>query len=245
MQRLQALHKDLLQARRQDGDTDDVFDRAEALIRRGQVTGALLDSEEDRGTAQAILDYWSAILFKAGRQPPDATLAEFDPDLAPEIPDALCPYVGLDPFREAKRDVFFGRERMVTSLLERLKDDRLLVVVGPSGCGKSSIVLAGLLPALKNGALPDSQNWRYAPADGARLQSFGQPGARHVGDAGGGNQRSRGMGTRAGGGAAPRPATPGRIGEQSERNAHRRGRRPVRGGLHPVQRRWDTPCLPR
>lgn len=160
---LQTLHKNLLQARRQDGDSDDVFDRAETLIYCGQLTGALLDSDDDRGTAQAILDYWSAILFKAGRAAPDATLAEFDPDLAPEIPDALCPYVGLDPFREAKRDVFFGRERMVTSLLERLKDDRLLVVVGPSGCGKSSIVLAGLLPALKNGALPDSQNWRYPP----------------------------------------------------------------------------------
>jgi hypothetical protein len=160
---LQALHKDLLQARRQDGDNDELFDHIEDLIRRGQPIGALLDSDEDRGTAQAILDYWSTILFKADRQPPDATLAEFDPALAPEIPDALCPYVGLDPFREAKRDVFFGRERMVTSLLERMRDDRLLVVVGPSGCGKSSIVLAGLLPALKNGALPDSQNWRYAP----------------------------------------------------------------------------------
>ncbi len=94
---------------------------------------------------------------------PDATLAEFDPELAPLLPDELCPYVGLDPFREATRNLFYGRERMVATLLERMRDDRLLVVVGPSGCGKSSIVLAGLLPALENGALPDSQNWRYAP----------------------------------------------------------------------------------
>ncbi len=160
---LQALHKDLLHVRRQDGDSDALYDRIAALIHRGQLTGALLDAEGDRSTAQAILDYWSAILFKAGRPAPDATLAEFNPSLAPEIPDDACPYVGLDPFREQNQGVFFGRERMVAALLERLKADRLLVVVGSSGCGKSSIVLAGLLPALKGSALPGSEGWRYAP----------------------------------------------------------------------------------
>jgi hypothetical protein len=34
-------------------------------------------------------------------------------------------------------------------------------VLGPSGAGKSSVVLAGLLPALKSGALPGSDHWRY------------------------------------------------------------------------------------
>ena len=160
---LQVLHKELLQARRQDGDTDVILARIEILIRQGQATGAVLDTDEDREAAQSILDYWSAILFKTGQTAPDATLAEFDPELAPLLADELCPYVGLDPFREAKRDLFFGRERMITSLLERLQDDRFLVVVGPSGCGKSSIVLAGLLPARKNGALPDSQDLRLAP----------------------------------------------------------------------------------
>lgn len=160
---LQLLHKDLLQTRRQDGESDAVLGRVADLIRRGRAVGTLLDAEEDRSTAQAILDYWSAILFKANRPAPDATLADFDPDLAPAIPDEACPYVGLDPFREQNRDVFFGRERMVAALVDRLRDERLLVVVGPSGCGKSSIVLAGLLPALKAGALPGSRDWRYAP----------------------------------------------------------------------------------
>src|SRR5205823_5217673 len=40
---------------------------------------------------------------------------------------------------------------------------RLLVVLGPSGSGKSSLVLGGLIPALKAGALPGSQQWRYPP----------------------------------------------------------------------------------
>ncbi len=38
---------------------------------------------------------------------------------------------------------------------------RLLTVLGPSGSGKSSIVMAGLLPKLKQGALPKSASWIY------------------------------------------------------------------------------------
>lgn len=36
---------------------------------------------------------------------------------------------------------------------------RFLAVVGPSGSGKSSVVKAGLLPALRRGALPGSEKW--------------------------------------------------------------------------------------
>ena len=37
--------------------------------------------------------------------------------------------------------------------------NRFLAVVGPSGSGKSSVVKAGLLPALRKGALPSSDQW--------------------------------------------------------------------------------------
>ena len=36
---------------------------------------------------------------------------------------------------------------------------RLLAVVGPSGSGKSSVVRAGLVPALRNGAIAGSEDW--------------------------------------------------------------------------------------
>src|SRR5439155_12072208 len=38
-------------------------------------------------------------------------------------------------------------------------EHRLAAVVGPSGIGKSSVVRAGLIPALRRGALPGSQTW--------------------------------------------------------------------------------------
>jgi hypothetical protein len=39
---------------------------------------------------------------------------------------------------------------------------RFVVVAGPSGSGKSSLVRAGLIYTLKQGALPGSERWLYA-----------------------------------------------------------------------------------
>jgi serine/threonine protein kinase/DNA-binding XRE family transcriptional regulator/chemotaxis protein histidine kinase CheA len=73
------------------------------------------------------------------------------------------PYQGLRPFDEATAATFFGRETLVQQLLGRLGETgelaRFLAVIGPSGSGKSSVVRAGLLPALRNGALPGSEQW--------------------------------------------------------------------------------------
>jgi energy-coupling factor transporter ATP-binding protein EcfA2 len=81
--------------------------------------------------------------------------------LAPEIPDALCPYVGLDAFQEENRTVFYGRQRLIDSMLESLRENRLLCVVGASGSGKSSLVRAGLVSTLKAGGLSGSETWHY------------------------------------------------------------------------------------
>ena len=72
-----------------------------------------------------------------------------------------CPYKGLAAFQPEDADVFFGREDLVDELLRRLQANRVLVVAGPSGSGKSSAVRAGLLPALRTGALPGSDQWHY------------------------------------------------------------------------------------
>lgn len=81
----------------------------------------------------------------------------------------LCPYSGLDAFTEDDAPLFFGRERLIGRLLNRLRQDlRFLAVLGPSGSGKSSVVQAGLLPQLRQGAIGDSEYWRVIvtrPAD--------------------------------------------------------------------------------
>lgn len=74
------------------------------------------------------------------------------------------PYKGLLPFMEADAGDFFGREELVERLLGRLAEPstRFLALVGPSGSGKSSVVRAGLIPALRGGALPGSERWLVA-----------------------------------------------------------------------------------
>ena len=64
------------------------------------------------------------------------------------------PYVGLRPFFEREALLFFGRDAHVRDLLEKLqRRQRFLAVLGASGTGKSSLVRAGLIPALRRGAL--------------------------------------------------------------------------------------------
>ncbi len=60
-----------------------------------------------------------------------------------------CPYRGLMAFGAEDDDLFFGREDIVASILERLLESGFMAVVGPSGSGKSSVVRAGVVPALR------------------------------------------------------------------------------------------------
>ncbi len=81
----------------------------------------------------------------------------------PPLTAADNPYKGLRAFGEADAADFFGREALVQQLLVRMGEggdlSRFLAVVGPSGSGKSSVVGAGLVPALRRGALPGSEHW--------------------------------------------------------------------------------------
>jgi hypothetical protein len=75
----------------------------------------------------------------------------------------LIPYPGLRPFEEKDYEIFFGREIQIIQMLRQLEHRRFLTVVGASGCGKSSLVMAGLLPAIRRGFLQESKNWLVVP----------------------------------------------------------------------------------
>lgn len=57
-------------------------------------------------------------------------------------------------FREEDKSLFFGREEFVAQLVNAVQKHRLVPVIGDSGSGKSSVVLAGLIPKLR-----EERNW--------------------------------------------------------------------------------------
>ncbi|WP_290050257.1 NACHT and WD repeat domain-containing protein [Amycolatopsis solani] len=74
-----------------------------------------------------------------------------------------CPYPGLAAFEPEQAAWFFGRDALLAELIagldRRLRSGGAQVVVAPSGAGKSSLLSAGLLPKLGQGALPGSDQW--------------------------------------------------------------------------------------
>ena len=78
------------------------------------------------------------------------------------IEGVACPYLGLARYEARDADRYFGRERLIAELVARLASARFVAVLGASGAGKSSLIRAGLIPALRRGALPGSERWRTA-----------------------------------------------------------------------------------
>ncbi|MET7360469.1 hypothetical protein ABZS76_18740 [Streptomyces sp. NPDC005562] len=72
---------------------------------------------------------------------------------------SVCPYRGLASYREQDAQWFFGRERSTEALVAQLRaaeeSGGLVMLVGASGAGKSSLLNAGLVPTLQNGALDE------------------------------------------------------------------------------------------
>jgi energy-coupling factor transporter ATP-binding protein EcfA2 len=72
------------------------------------------------------------------------------------VREAICPYRGLDAFREEDSAFFFGRgaaddsESPIGQLVRKVGQHSFVMVIGRSGSGKSSLVYAGLVPALRH-----------------------------------------------------------------------------------------------
>lgn len=153
------------------------------LLRRPDLPESV-DLVLSRATSKDIEDRYNtvidfAVAFKdaladgVSSPPPDLELSNLDPlatlrehtmqDIA--APMLSNPYKGLRAFQEADSQDFFGREKLITRLVERLNEpdryNRFLALVGPSGSGKSSVIRAGLLPVLRAGALHNSADWFF------------------------------------------------------------------------------------
>src|SRR6266566_2725251 len=120
-----------------------------------------LDAREIR--YETAIPEMVALLNKTSSTPTRAPELDFEP---------RNPYKGLRAFKGDDAHDFFGRDTLINELAATLEGAltseekhqpcvRLLAVVGPSGSGKSSVLMAGLLPRLREGRLPGSEQWVY------------------------------------------------------------------------------------
>lgn len=135
--------------------------RSEALAQYEKYVH-LLDDELGIEPSPAIVALCDELLAGSPPNRSPVTLS------GPPVGALINPYKGLRPFQESDAGDFFGRDALVKQLLAKLRDNtpetRFLALVGPSGCGKSSVIKAGLIPALRAGALPHSERWLIVTA---------------------------------------------------------------------------------
>ena len=138
---LAAIARDLLAGSDTDGDVESDEVLAEAL-------GRALDPDPTKRTSSVrafLEDLLSGGGAAGGSRRVSVTVRN--------------PYKGLSAFSEADAGVFFGRAKLADELVRSVASSSLTLVVGPSGAGKSSVVRAGLIPALRKGAVPGSEEW--------------------------------------------------------------------------------------
>jgi len=122
------------------------------LVRRAPVEVAVTAARAGLARDAARLD-WASLQYYARAADGDETR-----------PLYVRPYRGLLPFRPEHRWAFFGRDSEVDDLRTQLnhlverREPRFVVVAGAAGVGKTSLVLAGLLPALR---ADPGQQWTH------------------------------------------------------------------------------------
>lgn len=160
--------EELLDARLRSGESAAVVADAEQLVREEplrEARWAILALANYRADRQAealsvLRRARSGLLESLGVEPGarlttlERAILRQDPLLdehTPVAPAADCPYLGLRAFDGDAADRFFGREADTQAVLDRLRAGAVVTIVGASGCGKSSLMLAGVLPAVRAG----------------------------------------------------------------------------------------------
>ncbi|HEY9882682.1 MAG TPA: hypothetical protein V6C98_03635 [Thermosynechococcaceae cyanobacterium] len=133
--------------------------RAEVELDHSVFTGPLLKSLLEVNARQGVITALDAFGFidrelkNSGQEPIFLGMGGAIPfvsyQVATEVePDETFPYQGLEAFTEATAQFFFGRQKDVEVLWQRLEQSAFVPVIGASGSGTSSLVRAGLIPAL-------------------------------------------------------------------------------------------------
>ncbi len=93
------------------------------------------------------------------------------------------PYRGGLAYDSDHRALYLGRRTDCGALLDRLRSEAVLIVAGDAGSGKTSLVRAGLLPLVGEGAIGGGRRWRTISTQPGRhpMQSLGEAIAEAMG----------------------------------------------------------------
>jgi hypothetical protein len=163
---LRSVHAGLMREARKDKSAASA-DRVADFIKRAQAAGAVIENENDRESAQGVLDYWAAWQFSSKSTTVSATpptLAEFVPSTPLQSKPLENPFVGLRAFEEKDAGFFIGREEATRSLLNKLQVHPVVFVSGPLGSGKSSLVFAGVIPRLRSRSVLETKKEPILPS---------------------------------------------------------------------------------
>ncbi|MBP2328269.1 hypothetical protein JOF56_008654 [Kibdelosporangium banguiense] len=114
------------------------------LGRRAHYSAAAL-AEATAGRRLPSLAVTRAFVRECGGDVAEWTERWRDLSAVPERVDDAPPYVGLAAYQAEDAERFFGREAVVASLLELVRERPFVGVFGASGSGKSSLLRAGLV----------------------------------------------------------------------------------------------------
>ena len=113
----------------------------------GNVTGdslsAFIKPALKRSSQEPLSMGYGGSITLVSYQPSKAVAAIVD-----AVGEPICPYQGLQAFTAEQQAFFFGRQRTVEDIRQRLEQQPFVPVIGASGSGKSSVVRAGLMPWL-------------------------------------------------------------------------------------------------
>ncbi len=146
------------------GNLTSMIETVEAFMREVADLGTDLKVEDDRASAQNILDYWAASLAGAGdsrRARQSVKLRPFEAKSFPPNADAdLLNAPDRNPFRNMGHvsrtdgERLPGREDAIGAVLNLLDQHGIVFVIGPAGSGRSALVNAGVLWQLENASEP-------------------------------------------------------------------------------------------
>lgn len=163
-----AAEEDLLEAHLDCGEHHSVIAEAERLVRaeplaerRWAILALALYRSGRQADALAALRRMRDELDTRLGVDPGAEIAALETEILrqdrrldppPALREARAgnPYKGLRPFTPDDAADYFGRDPEIAIVLDRLAEAHLVAVVGPSGSGKSSLVLAGVVPRLRD-----------------------------------------------------------------------------------------------